>query len=235
MNASMKRPTIAFDLDGTLVDTAPDLCTALNLVLDEAGHAPVALSDMRRVVGNGARVMIERGLTLKGARASTAELDNMLARFLVHYEAHLADSSQPFPGAKETLDGLKESGALLVVVTNKFEGFSVKLLEALGLADYFAVIAGSDTFPMRKPDAGHLLGAVSRAGGHSARTVMVGDSRTDVATARAANVPVVAVNFGYSDVPAAELGADRVVGRLLEVPRRGPRPLAAHRNELAPR
>ncbi len=105
----------------------------------------------------------------------------MLARFLVHYEAHLADSSQPFPGAKETLDGLKESGALLVVVTNKFEGFSVKLLEALGLADYFAVIAGSDTFPMRKPDAGHLLGAVSRAGGHSALTVMVGDSRTDVA------------------------------------------------------
>ena len=105
-----------------------------------------------------------------------------------------------------------------MVCTNKFESFSVKLLQALGLAHYFACIAGSDTFPMRKPDAGHLLGAVSRAGGHSSSAIMVGDSITDVSTARAANVPVIAVSFGYSNVPARELGADRVVGSLLEVP-----------------
>ena len=214
----MKQPTIAFDLDGTLVDTAPDLCTALNLVLEESGNKTVPFSQMRNIVGNGARVMIERGLALEGKRTSTAELDKLLARFLVHYEAHLSDDSRPFPGAKEMLDILKESGALLVVCTNKFEGFSVKLLQALGLADYFACIAGSDTFPMRKPDAGHLLGAVSRAGGHSSSVVMVGDSVTDVSTARAANVPVIAVNFGYSDIPAQDLGADRVVGSLLEVP-----------------
>lgn len=214
----MKQPTIAFDLDGTLVDTAPDLCAALNLVLEENGNKPVPLGQMRNIVGNGARVMIERGLALEGKRAGTAELDRLLARFLVHYEAHLSDGSCPFPGAKETLDTLKESGALLVVCTNKFESFSVKLLQALGLAHYFACIAGSDTFPMRKPDAGHLLGAVSRAGGHSSAVVMVGDSVTDVSTARAASVPVIAVSFGYSDIPAHELGADRVAGSLLEVP-----------------
>ena len=218
MNTLAIRPTIAFDLDGTLVDTAPDLCTALNRVLDEAGYAPVPLSQMRNVVGNGARVMIERAITLAGKSIDAAALDRLLARFLVHYEAHLADGSQPFPGARDPLDDLEASGALLVVCTNKFEGFSVKLLEALGLARYFACIAGSDTFPMRKPDAGHLLGAVSRAGGHSASVVMVGDSRTDVATARAAKVPVIAVNFGYSDVPASELGADHVVGVLTEGP-----------------
>jgi phosphoglycolate phosphatase len=217
MNASA-RPTIAFDLDGTLVDTAPDLCTALNLVLQEGGYREVPLSEMRNIVGNGARVMIERGLARQQASVTAAELDRLLARFLVHYETHLADRSQPFPGAQETLDALQDSGAQLVVVTNKFERFSVRLLEALGLAGYFAVIAGSDTFPMRKPDAGHLLGAVSRAGGHSGSVVMVGDSRTDVATARAANVPVIAVDFGYSDIPAHALGADRVVAKLPEVP-----------------
>ena len=214
----MKQPTIAFDLDGTLVDTAPDLCTALNLVLEESGNKTVPLSQMRNIVGNGARVMIERGLALEGKRANTAELDRLLARFLVHYEAHLSDGSRPFPGAKEMLDTLKESGALLVVCTNKFEGFSVKLLQDLGLAHYFACIAGSDTFPMRKPDAGHLLGAISKAGGRSSSAIMVGDSVTDVSTARAANVPVIAVSFGYSDIPAQELGADRVIGSLLEVP-----------------
>lgn len=215
---AMIKPTIAFDLDGTLVDTAPDLWTALNLVLDEAGHAQVPFSEIRNLVGNGARVMIERGLALGGRPSGTAELDRMLARFLVHYEAHLADNSRPFPGAKEMLDALKQSGALLVVCTNKYEGFSVKLLQALGLADYFAFVAGSDTFSVRKPDAGHLLGAVARAGGHSSAAVMVGDSRTDVATARAANMPVIAVNFGYSDIPAQELGADQVIGSLLDVP-----------------
>lgn len=218
MNAPVARPTIAFDLDGTLVDTAPDLCTALNLTLAENGFQQVPFSEMRNLVGQGARAMVERALTLEGKTAKPEQLSRMFDRFLVHYDTHLADASKPFPGAKETLDRLNDSGALLVVCTNKLERYSVKLLQALGLADYFKTIAGSDTFPMRKPDAGHLLGAVSRAGGHSTFVVMVGDSRTDVATARAARVPVIAVNFGYSDIPAHELGADRLVGKLAEVP-----------------
>lgn len=213
------QPTIAFDLDGTLVDSAPDLIGALNLTLAETGYRPVPFEATRDLVGSGARVMIERGVALEGARIKPDQLDRLLARFMVHYEANLAERSRPFPGAAEMLDELAASGALLVVCTNKYEGFSVKLLKALGLAERFACIAGSDTFPMRKPDAGHLLGAVSRAGGHSSRVVMVGDSRTDVATARAANVPVIAVSFGYSDVPPDQLGADRLIDRLTDVPR----------------
>lgn len=212
------RPTIAFDLDGTLVDTAPDLIGTLNLVLSESGLKPVPFQEARNLVGGGARLLIERGLVLEGAKVAPAEMDRMFARFLVHYEAHLADSSLPFPGAIETLDALTKSGAILVVCTNKLERFSVKLLKALGIADRFAFIAGPDTFSVRKPDPGHLLGAVSRAGGHSSAVVMVGDSRTDVATARAAKVPIIAVSFGYSDVPVASLGADRIVERLADVP-----------------
>jgi len=212
------RPTIAFDLDGTLVDTAPDLIGTLNLVLGEAGLKPVPFGEARNLVGGGARALIERGLKLEGAQVAPAELDRMFARFLVHYENHLADNSLLFPGAIETLDALTRSGAILVVCTNKLERFSVKLLNALVFADRFAFIAGPDTFSVRKPDPGHLLGAVSRAGGHSSAVVMVGDSKTDVATARAANVPMIAVSFGYSDVPATALGADKVVEKLTDVP-----------------
>lgn len=218
MATMIHRPTIAFDLDGTLVDTAPDLIGTLNLVLSESGLKPVPFQEARNLVGGGARLLIERGLVLEGAKVAPAEIDRMFARFLVHYEAHLADSSLPFPGAIETLDALTKSGAILVVCTNKLERFSVKLLKALGIADRFAFIAGPDTFSVRKPDPGHLLGAVSRAGGHSSAVVMVGDSRTDVATARAAKVPIIAVSFGYSDVPVAALGADRIVERLADVP-----------------
>src|SRR5262249_28770207 len=159
---------------------APDLHAALNVVLHEGGHKQVPFDSMRNLVGNGARVMIERGVTQQGGRLTPVVLDQMLARFLVHYEAHLADGTRPFPGAKEMLDTLKDSGALLAVCTNKYEGFSVKILEALGLAHYFKIIAGSDTFPVRKPDAGHLLSTISGAGGHSSTAVMIGDSRTDV-------------------------------------------------------
>lgn len=214
----LTRPTIAFDLDGTLIDTAPDLLTALNLVLREAELAPISASPARGLVGGGARVMIERGLAAHGMRVNESELDRMQARFLAYYEDHLADRSQPFPGTVEALDAFAARNARLVVVTNKYERYAVKLLAALGLAPRFAVIAGPDTFGARKPDPGHLLGAVARAGGDAAATIMVGDSVVDVATARAANVPVVAVSYGYTDVDASALGADRVVDRLDEIP-----------------
>jgi phosphoglycolate phosphatase len=212
------RPTIAFDLDGTLVDTAPDLVDTLNLVLEEAGLPPVPFHEARDLVGGGARALIERGLAFERAKLPVAEVDRLFARFLVHYEARLADRSRAFPDAGATLDALRARGAILVVCTNKLERFSLKLLAALGLADRFALIAGADTFPVRKPDPAHLLSAVARAGGRSSAAVMVGDSETDVLTARRAKVPVVAVSWGYSRVPAGELGADRLITRMSELP-----------------
>ena len=212
------RPTIAFDLDGTLVDSAPDLLETLNLVLRETGLGPLAAADARGMFGGGARVMIERGLAYHGVRPAAQEVERMFQRFLAHYEDHLADKSVPYPGAADALETLLSQKAHLVVVTNKFERFSVKLLAALGLAKYFTVIAGPDTFNLRKPDPGHLLRAVEKAGGAASATVMVGDSAVDVATARAANVPVIAVSYGYRSVGAAELGADRLIDRLGDVP-----------------
>jgi len=212
------RPTIAFDLDGTLVDTAPDLVDTLNFVLEEAGLDPIPYDEARNLVGGGARALIERGLAFEREKLPAREVDRLLARFLVHYEAHLADRSRAFPEVAATLGALAAKGALLVVCTNKLERFSMKLLQALGLAERFAVIAGADTFEVRKPDPGHLLGAVARAGGRSAAAVMVGDSETDVLTARRAKVPVVAVSWGYSRIPAGELGADRLIERMNDLP-----------------
>lgn len=212
------RPTIACDLDGTLVDTAPDLVDTLNFVLEEAGLDPIPYDEARNLVGGGARALIERGLAFEREKLPAREVDRLLARFLVHYEAHLADRSRAFPEVAATLGALAAKGALLVVCTNKLERFSMKLLQALGLAERFAVIAGADTFEVRKPDPGHLLGAVARAGGRSAAAVMVGDSETDVLTARRAKVPVVAVSWGYSRIPAGELGADRLIERMNDLP-----------------
>jgi phosphoglycolate phosphatase len=211
-------PTVAFDLDGTLVDTAPDLRDALNLVLGEAGLGPIDAQHARGMFGGGARVLIERGLAFHGERLAASEIDRMQARFFAHYEIHIADRSRPFPDAAETLDVLAAQEARLIVVTNKPERFSVKLLSMLGLADRFRVIAGPDTFGVRKPDPAHLLSAVAHVGGDPASAVMIGDSLVDVTTARAAKVPVVAVSYGYSEVHATAFGADRVIDRLAEVP-----------------
>jgi phosphoglycolate phosphatase len=210
--------TVAFDLDGTLVDSAPDLLAALNIVLGEAGLAPIAAGYARNLVGGGARLMIERGLTFHGRPVIDADVDRMLARFLEYYEAHLADASVPFPGAAAALNTLTGQGARLVVVTNKYERYAIRLLELVGLAQHFSVIAGPDTFGSRKPDPAHLLDSVRRAGGDAAHAVMIGDSFTDVATARAARIPVIAVSFGYTDIAPRELGADAVVDCLGDVP-----------------
>src|ERR1700730_10969044 len=166
------RPTIAFDLDGTLVDTAPDLVDTLNLVLQEAGFEPVPYDEARNLVGGGARAPSERGLASKREKLPAAKVDGLVARFLVHYEAHLVDRSHVFPGVEAVLDALAAQGALLVVCTNKPERFSVKLLQALGLAERFALIADADTLEVRNPDPGHLLGAIARAGGRTTAAVM---------------------------------------------------------------
>ena len=206
------RPTvIAFDLDGTLVDTAPDLLNTLDIVLREAGAQPLPREETRKMIGAGARALVQRGLDAAGLRLPEERTEHLYLRFLDHYAEHIADESRPFPGLLAALDRLAEQGHVLAVCTNKLEWLSRRLLARLEIADRFATVAGGDTFAVHKPDAGHLLGAIAAAGGDPARAVMVGDSITDVATAKNAGVSSIVVPFGYTETPAAELGGDVLI------------------------
>jgi phosphoglycolate phosphatase len=207
----MRDLTVVFDLDGTLVETAPDLIRSTNHVLALAGLAPVEPAAIRPSISFGGRAMIVKGLEIRDARLSEAEVDKLLEVFLDHYATNIAVESHAFPGLETALDTLAAAGATLAVCTNKREGLSRTLLETLGLDRRFAAIAGRDTFPVYKPHPDHLLGAIRMAGGDPARAVMVGDSDTDIKTARAAGVPVIGVPFGYTDVPIADLAPDEVV------------------------
>jgi len=203
--------TIVFDLDGTLAETAPDLIDALNHVLHGDAVAPVPVEAARSLLGAGARALIERGYARAGRALTKARLEAQFAEFVTFYNAHIADRSALFPGAAACLDRCRAAGWRLAVCTNKLEHSSNLLLEKLGVRDRFAFVCGQDTFGVAKPDPKPLLQTVARAGGRVERAVMVGDSITDIRTARAAGMPVVAVDFGYTDVPVTELGPDRVI------------------------
>lgn len=203
--------TIAFDLDGTLVETAPDLIRATNHVLAHIGLAPVPAASLRGTISLGARAMIEHGLTQHRKVLSSNEVDKLLERFLSHYTANIAVESHPYPGLEQALLRVAERGACLVVCTNKQEALSRRLLDELGLTGHFAAIAGRDTFPVFKPHPDHLTGAIRMAGGDPSRAIMVGDSDTDIKTARAARLPVIGVPFGYTDVPIHKLAPDIVI------------------------
>jgi phosphoglycolate phosphatase len=211
-------PTIAFDLDGTLVDTAPDLISALNFVLDREGLPPVPLASARNMIGAGARKLIERGLEAEGRTMTVKEIDAMTAAFIDHYAEHIADASRPFEGLEAVLDDLAANGCILAVCTNKLEWLSKRLLDRLGLTPRFAAICGADTFGVSKPDPAILQQTIVRAGGSLSSTIMVGDAGTDVGVARRAGVPVIGVSFGYTDVPMAELKPDRLIHHMRELP-----------------
>ncbi len=210
--------TIVFDLDGTLIDTAPDLISTLNLILAREGLPPVEYDAARRMIGGGARGMIEKALAAEGRPGSKAELDRMFGAFIEYYAAHIADRSRPFPQLEATLDRLADEGHRLAVCTNKLEWLSVRLLDTLQLTRHFAAICGQDTFGMQKPDPQMLRLTIRRAGGETSRAIMVGDSGTDIRTSRAATVPVIAVDFGYSEVPIALLRPDRIIGSFADLP-----------------
>ncbi|MDP4025007.1 phosphoglycolate phosphatase [Methylobacterium sp. NEAU 140] len=214
----MTAPPIAvFDLDGTLAETAGDLVGTLNVILKGEGLAELPLSRARDMIGAGARALIRRGFEAEGRHLSEADHDRLFDAFIAHYSGHLADSSHLFPGVVEALDALEAAGFRLAVCTNKYEGQSVELLRLLGVGHRFAAICGRDTFPQAKPDPRHLTGTIDRAGGDPARAVMIGDSRTDIDTAKAAGIPVVAVTFGYTDVHVRDLGPDRVIEHFSEL------------------
>jgi phosphoglycolate phosphatase len=203
--------TLVFDLDGTLVDTAPDLVAATNHVLQHVGLPQVDEKSLRPWIGHGAAYMVEHAMGPAAKELTAAQQAHLLEVYLEYYGRNIAVGSQPFEGTIDALESLSRQGAKLAVCTNKMEGMSRTLLDALGMTGYFASIAGRDTLPVFKPDPGHLLGTIRLAGGEAERAVMIGDSRTDIATAKAANVPVVAVSFGYTDVPVSQLGPDAVI------------------------
>jgi phosphoglycolate phosphatase len=210
--------TVVFDLDGTIVDTAPDLLSATNHALGVAGAAPVTIEELHPFIGRGSLAMIEAGLGFRGLRISEKDIRRLHKAFLSYYADHVAVGSRPFEGVPALLDALTDAGALLAVCTNKYEALSRLLLVELKLADRFKAIAGRDTFPVCKPDPAHLTGVIAMAGGRADRSVMVGDSEVDIATAVAAGIPSIGVSFGYTPRPMREIGPDVVIDHYRECP-----------------
>jgi len=214
----MPSPLVVFDLDGTLIDTAPDLVDTLNLILAREALPAVPFAAARNMIGGGARTMIERGLAAEGRASTREEVDRLYRDFVAHYSDHIADRSRPFPGLEAALDQLAEAGWRFAVCTNKLEGLSVRLLDALGLTARFEAVCGQDTFGVQKPHPDILLRTIERAGGAPDRAVMIGDSATDINVARAAAVPVIAVDFGYTEIPVAQLAPDRIIDHYSRLP-----------------
>jgi phosphoglycolate phosphatase len=209
--------TVVFDLDGTLVDTAPDLIDALNVILEREGMAPVPLQSARNMIGAGAKKLLERGLELDGRTFGLAELSRLTDDFIAYYADHIADRSRPFDGLEAALDDLAGRGYRLAVCTNKLEWLSKRLLDRLDLSARFAAICGADTFGVAKPDPAIFRQTVARAGGDVSSAIMIGDAGPDVGVARRAGVPVIGVSFGYTEVPIIDLKPDRVIDHMSEL------------------
>ena len=210
--------TIVFDLDGTLVDTAPDLIGALNFVLEREGMPPVPLHAARTMIGAGARKLLERGLELDGRVTSVADITRLTGDFIDYYAAHIADASRPFEGLESALDDLTACGYRFAVCTNKLEWLSKLLLDRLQLSGRFSAICGADTFGVSKPDPAILRQTIAQAGGEVSSAIMVGDAGPDIGVARRAGVPVIGVEFGYTEIPIADLKPDRLIGHFRDLP-----------------
>jgi len=215
--------TIVFDLDGTLVDTAPDLIDSLNVLFAREGLTPIAIDQGRVLIGGGVKRLIERGLSLQGRTFKPADIDDLFRDYVAYYAEHIADRSRAFPGVESALDTLARRGDRFAVCTNKLAWLSVRLLDALGLSPRFAAICGQDTFGIQKPDPEILRRTVQAAGGALEAALMVGDSGTDIMAARAAGIPVVAVDFGYTEVPVAAFKPDRIISHFDALPGAGGR------------
>jgi phosphoglycolate phosphatase len=223
--------TVVFDLDGTLVDTAPDLIGALNFILKREGLPPVPLASARKLIGAGVRRMLERGLEVDGRHAGVEDINRLTDDFIEYYAAHIADASRPFDGLENALDDLEAKGYRFAVCTNKLEWLSKLLLDRLGLSGRFAAICGADTFGISKPDPAILQQTLARAGGQLSTAIMVGDAGPDIGVARRAGIPVVGVEFGYTEVPIADLKPDRLIGHMSELPA-AVESLMFHRNSI---
>lgn len=211
------RPIIVFDLDGTLVETAPDLLESLNHCLIAGGLQPADPLALHKFVGSGAKVMIERAYQAQNQPLNDAQREQLFTLFMAHYNGNMPGRSAFYPGLLACLDRLSNAGYLLAVCTNKFESSAQKLLEALHEAHRFAAICGQDTFPYRKPDPRHITDTIKQAGGNAAQAIMVGDSRADIDAAKAAGIPVIAMDFGYTDLHVSHFEPSRIISHYDEL------------------
>ena len=203
--------TLVFDLDGTLVDTAQDLAAATNHVLKSKGLAPVVDREILPFVGQGALKMIEQAMAAHGVVLAQKELYDLFELFIVYYAAHISVRSRPYEGVIASLSAFEAQGAKLAVCTNKLESHARALLQALDMTRHFAAITGRDSLGAYKPDPKHLTGTIALAAGNSSKAIMIGDSETDILTAKAAGIPVIAVDFGYSVQPVSSFSPDIII------------------------
>ena len=209
---------VVWDLDGTLVDSAPDLAAALNQLLREQGLPGHGVAQVETMIGAGVAKLIERGFVAAGASIAPTTLDLLLPRFLTLYGAGATEETRLFPAAEAVLRRFAEAGVRQGLCTNKPRALSLQILAHFGLAELFAVVVGGDSTAARKPDPLPLRATLDGLRVTAADAVMVGDSRADLDMARALGLPVVLVSFGYSDTPAVELGADAVIESLSDLP-----------------
>lgn len=217
LNEAMQNATLVFDLDGTLVDSLPDLAAATNHALSDLSLPPIPAETLRRTVGFGARRMIVEGLSQTGLTLPEAEIDRLLARFLAYYEPNIALNTRPYEGAVAALESFRAAGARLAICTNKRLALAEHLLRELAIDGLFAAVTGRDSFPVSKPHPDHVRGAVRMAGGDLGSAVMIGDTGIDIAAARGAAIPVVGCTFGYSDEPIETLKPDAVISHYREL------------------
>jgi len=209
-------PILLFDLDGTLVDTAPDLVATLNKILAKHDRAPMTLESVKKLIGDGARALLERGFEATGAPASG--LDALMADFIDIYVAASTVHSRPYNGVVDALESFAATGYRMAVCTNKPQAPSETILHEFDLMRFFDTVVGGDRFPVRKPHAQHLLGALELMDAINHPAIMVGDSYNDVASARNAGMPVIVVSYGYTTIPPVDLGGDILVDFFAEIP-----------------
>lgn len=211
------KPIIVFDLDGTLVDSAPDLLDSLNFCLKEDNLKTFKPDDIRRLVGMGGRIMIERALSYQNIKPDNSHVERLLSVFLRHYEENMPGKTRFYSGVDAALESLSKAGYELAVCTNKNEKLARRLLEGMGEAERFATIVGGDTFSYHKPDARHILSTIERADSEPDKAVMVGDSQADILAAQSADIPVIAVDFGYTDRPVSQFNPTKIISHFNEL------------------